>query len=71
MDEVCKITNKNQSPSGLAKYHNFCTGDPISFLHFEKTIGALHRKTFLKRPLFTTFSQFLKGREACNISNKC
>ena len=38
---------------------------------FRKTIGALHRKSFSKHPLFTTFSLLLKVSEVCNISSKC
>ena len=30
---------------------------------FQKNIGALHRKSFSKHPLFTTFSSFLKVSE--------
>ena len=69
--EVCNITNKNQSPSNLEKYQYFNTIHLISFLHFQKNGGTLHRKRFSKHPLFTTFSLFLTVIEVCNILNKC
>ena len=37
----------------------------------SKKNGALHHKCFLKHPLFTTFSLFLKVSEVCNVSSKC
>ena len=37
----------------------------------KKKIGALHRKLFLKHPLVTTFSLFLKVSQVCNVLNKC
>ena len=69
--EVCNITNKNQSPSNLAKYQYFYTRDFIYPSFISEKIGALHRRGFSKHPLFTTFSLFLKVSEVCNISNKC
>ena len=72
VDEVCYISNKNQPFSNnLAKRQYFYTREFISLLHFEKKIGALHRKSFSKHPLFTTFSLFLKMSDVCNISSKC
>ena len=38
---------------------------------FRKRIGALNRKRFLRHPLFTAFSLFLKVSEVCNILSKC
>ena len=37
---------------------------------FREKPGVLYRKRFLKHPLFTTFSLFLKVSEVCNTSNK-
>ena len=71
VDEVCYISNKHQTLNNLAIYQYFYTRDFISLRHFEKKIGALHRKRFSKHPLFTTFSLFLKMSDVCNISSKC
>ena len=70
VDEVCHFSNKYQPPNNLAKYKCFCTRNFTSILHFEKNIGALHRKYFSENRLFTSFSPFLTVREVCNISNK-
>ena len=56
--EVCNITNKNQSPSNLAKYQYFYTRDFISFLHFGKdwrfpSPGFFETSTFYH--IFTIF----------------
>ena len=67
MDEVCHFSNKYQPPNNLAKYKCFCTRNFTSIPHFEKNIGALHRKYFSENRLFTSFSTV---REVCNISNK-
>ena len=69
MVEVCNITNKNQSPSNLAKYQYFYTREFTSFLHFRKN-WRTPSQGFSKHPHFTTFSLFLKASEVCNISNK-
>ena len=71
VDEVCYISNKHQTLNNLAIYQYFYKRDFISLRHFEKKIGALHRKSFSKHPLFTTFSLFLKMSDVCNISSKC
>ena len=67
---VCYISYKYQLPNNLGKYQYFYKRDFVSLLHFEK-IGALHRQSFSKHPLFTSFSLFLKVSEVCNISSKC
>ena len=38
---------------------------------FGKKNDDIHRKSFLKHPLCTTFSLFWKVSEVCNILNKC
>ena len=63
-DEVCYISNKYQPPNNSAKYQYFYTSDFIYLLHFEKKDGVLHRKSFLKHPLFTVFSLILIVRFA-------
>ena len=70
VNEVCNITNKKQPPSNLGKYQYFYTRDLISSTHFERKLALSIANAFLKHPLFTTFSLFLKGSEVCNISNK-
>ena len=54
--EVCNITNEKQ------RLYFF----PL----FRKQIGALHRSSFSKHPLFTTFSLFLKMSEVCTIRKR-
>ena len=49
---------------------NIFTRDTLYPSFIPKKIGTLHRKLFLKHPLFTTFSLFLKVPQVCNISNK-
>ena len=70
VDELCYISNKYQPLNNLAKHQYFHTRDLyLSFI--SKKIGTLHRKSFSKHPLFTTFLLFLKVSEVCNISSKC
>ena len=67
MDEVCYISNKNQSPNNLAKRQYFYTRDFVSLLHFERKSVLFIVKPFRKHPLFTTISLFLTVRNVCNI----
>ena len=55
MDEVRYISNKYQPPNNLAKYQYFYTRDFIFLLHFEKKIGALHRKDFSEHHFLPDF----------------
>ena len=56
----------------LVIYQNFNTfaQETLYLSIIWKIIGTLHRKSFLKHPLFATFSLFWKVSEVCIISNK-
>ena len=70
MDEMCNISNIYRPPGNIPKLSYFYTRHFIYLHHLEKN-DDIHRKSFLKHPLCTTFSLFWKVSEVCNILNKC
>ena len=69
LDEVRNNQKNPEIPSNLAKYQYFTQGRFI-FASFRNKVVTLHRKSFSKHPLFTTFSLVLTVSEVCNTSNK-
>ena len=51
-------------------FHIFTQDTLYTFIIWKKN-DDIHRKSFLKHPLCTTFSLFWKVSEVCNILNKC
>ena len=71
VDEVCDISSKYQPPNNLAKHQYFYTRGFLLLFHFQNKLAlSLHPKSFRKHALFTTFSQFLKVSEVCDISSR-
>ena len=64
---VRNISNKNQSPSNLAKYQYFYTRDFISFLHFEIKLALSIVKVF--RNIFTqdTLDPSFISKKVCTL----
>ena len=62
-NEVCNISNKNQTPSNLAKYQYFCTRDFISLLHSKIKLTLSIAQVFRNihfLPYDNQFSQCVK-----------
>ena len=56
--EVSNITNKNQSPTNLAKYQYFYTRDFISFLHYGKKLALSIARGFRNIYFLSHFHYF-------------
>ena len=67
----CTIFQMNTDLLVIYQNINNFTQEALYPSSISKKNGALHHKCFLKHPLFTTFSLFLKVSEVCNISSKC
>ena len=63
--KMCNILNKYWPPDKLAKYI-FFTQEGFYISVILKKTGALHRESFSKHLLFSTFSLFLTVNEVCN-----